>query len=99
MELKKVPKLIRIHEDLKEKIVKILFKNVLKINPNSMNEKLKTRGGPESARRIPSVGLILTGFLRFFGFFSEMNMESSNLHRCGGVSEIKPYVLDESELS
>ena len=48
---------------------------------------------------LPSVGLYSTGFWRFFGFISKMKMESSNFTNAGGVEKIKPYVLDESELS
>ena len=36
---------------------------------------------------VPSVGLISTGFWRFFGFFSKMNMESSNFTEEGGVEK------------
>ena len=32
---------------------------------------------------VPSVGLYSTGFWRFFGFFSKMNMERSMVHRMG----------------
>ena len=36
---------------------------------------------------VPSVGLYSTGFWRFFGFFSKMNMERSNLHLTGQCRE------------
>ena len=48
---------------------------------------------------VPSVGLYSTGFWRFLGFFSKMNMESSNFTKASGVEKIKPYVLDKSALS
>ena len=37
--------------------------------------------------------VISTGFLKFFGFFSKMNMESPKVHLPGVVEKIKPYVI------
>ena len=40
-----------------------------------------------SRELLPSVGLYSSGFWRFFGFFSKMNMKRSKVHRTGWCRE------------